>query len=61
MLSKSLTDGKSLIYIKNSRGPKIEPWGTPVYIFSVMISTHLDEQIEICLIDNYGRDYSLNH
>ena len=33
MLSKSLTDGKSLIYIKNSRGPKIEPWGTPVYIF----------------------------
>ena len=22
-------DGKSFIYIKNSRGPKVEPWGTP--------------------------------
>ena len=22
-------DAKSLIYVRNSRGPRIEPWGTP--------------------------------
>ena len=26
---------RSLIYIKNNRGPKIEPWGTPQVIFVV--------------------------
>jgi ABC-type thiamine transport system ATPase subunit len=26
-------DGKSFIYIKNNRGPKIEPCGTPFIIF----------------------------
>ena len=29
-----LTVGRSLIYIKNSRGPRTEPWDTPVVIGS---------------------------
>ena len=27
-----LIRGKSLIYIKNNSGPRIEPWGTPLFI-----------------------------
>ena len=34
MLKILLTVGRSLIYIKNSRGPRTEPWGTPVVIGS---------------------------
>ena len=32
--------GKSLIYIKNSKGPKMDPCGTPVLIFFLMNSYH---------------------
>ena len=27
-----LTLGKSLMYIRKSKGPNIEPWGTPIEI-----------------------------
>ena len=30
MWNIGLTLGKSLIYIKNSNGPRIESWGTPI-------------------------------
>ena len=30
-----VTVGRSFIYNKNRSGPKIEPWGTPVVIFSL--------------------------
>ena len=30
MWNIELTLGISLIYIKKSNGPKIEPWGTPI-------------------------------
>ena len=28
--------GRSFIYIKNNRGPKIEPYGTPILLFDVL-------------------------
>ena len=30
ILKISLAEGRSLIYIKNRSGPKIDPWGTPI-------------------------------
>ena len=35
ILKKLFTDGKSFIYIKNSNGPSIDPWGTSVVIGSL--------------------------
>ena len=32
ILKTRLTLGKSLMYIRKSKGPKIEPWGTPIEI-----------------------------
>ena len=32
ILKTRLPLGKSLMYIKKSKGPKIEPWGTPIEI-----------------------------
>ena len=62
MLNKGLTCGKSFILIKNNRGPRIEPCGTPV-------STTLVDDIEplkstytdICLICSYEADYWQHH
>ena len=34
MLKMLLTVGRSLMYVKNNRGPKKDPWGTPVLIGS---------------------------
>ena len=34
-----LTVGRSLMYIKNNRGPRTEPWGTPVVIGSFFEQT----------------------
>ena len=34
-----LTVGRSLMYIKNNRGPRTEPWGTPVVIVSFFEQT----------------------
>ena len=32
ILKTRLTLGKSLMFIRKSKGPKIEPWGTPIEI-----------------------------
>ena len=36
MLEMLLTVGRSIIYIKSNKGPRTEPWGTPVVIGSVI-------------------------
>jgi hypothetical protein len=33
--------GRSLIYIRNKMGPKIEPWGTPMVISDISLKESL--------------------
>ena len=46
-----LTLGKSLIYIRNNKGPRMEPCCTPVVIHSQIVH-YCIQHIDICWINN---------
>ena len=65
--AKSVTEemktacGRSLIYIKNSNGPKTEPWGTPHLTWRFVLTVLLIFNTDTSLTSNFwaGKIYNL--